>query len=149
MGIAWYLAPSQKEQTVPFDIDSAFGIHAQAMQLRSRRAELLAANLANSDTPNYKARDIDFKSTLQEAAGLASAPRLRATDPRHIVDPGAGQSVDGSVAYRVAEQPSLDGNTVDTQVEKAAYLQNAVAYQTSLRFLDSRVRGLISALKGE
>lgn len=134
---------------MPLNIDSAFGIHAQAMQMRARRAELLAANLANSDTPNYKARDIDFKTALQDAAGLASAPQLRATDPRHIVKPGSDGPAGDTAAYRVPEQPSLDGNTVDPQVEKSAYLQNAVAYQTSLRFLDSRVRGLVSAIRGE
>ena len=134
---------------MPLSIDSAFGIHAQAMQLRARRAELLAANLANSDTPNYKARDIDFKSVLQEAPGLQSAPRLRTTDPRHITEPDAGGPAGGTAAYRIPEQPSLDGNTVDPQIEKAAYMQNAVSYQTSLRFLDSKVRGLLSAIKGE
>ncbi len=139
-----------RERAVPFNIDSAFGIHAQAMQLRSRRAELLAANLANADTPDYKARDIDFKTALQEAAGLDSAPRLRVTDTRHIAGPQAADGpIGGPAAYRVPEQPSLDGNTVEPQVEKAAYMQNAVSYRTSLRFLDSRVRGLLGALKGE
>ncbi len=134
---------------MPFDLDSAFGIHAEAMQMRSRRAELLAANLANADTPGYKARDIDFKAALQQAAGLESAPQLRVTDARHIADPQAGGPIGGKAAYRMPEQPSLDGNTVEPQVEKAAYMQNAVSYQTTLRFLDSRVRGLIGALKGD
>lgn len=141
---------------MPFDIDSAFGIHAQAMQLRSRRAGLLAANLANADTPGYKARDIDFKATLQEAAGLASAPRqrvahpqLRVTDPRHIAGSRAAGPIGGPPAYRVPEQPALDGNTVEPQVEKAAYMENAVSYQISLHFLDRKVRGLLAAIKGE
>lgn len=134
---------------MPLDIDSAFGIHAQAMQLRSRRAELLATNLANSDTPNYKARDVDFKSVLKDAAGAQSGEQLRVTHNRHMAHPRPDESAAGSVAYRVPEQPSLDGNTVDPQVEKAAFLQNAVSYQASVRFLDSRVRGLIGALRGE
>ena len=134
---------------MPLDIDSAFGIHAQAMQLRSRRAELLAANLANADTPNYKARDVDFKAVLQEAAGAQSGGQLRVTHDRHMAHPRPEGPADGSVAYRVPEQPSLDGNTVDPQVEKAAFLQNAVSYQASLRFLDGRVRGLLGALRGE
>ena len=138
---------------MPFNIDSAFGIHAQAMQLRARRAELLTANLANADTPGYKARDIDFKTILQEAAGVDSTTRMQVTDPRHIARPGIGihpgGSAGGPAAYRVPEQPSLDGNTVDTQIEKAEYMENALSYQTSLRLLDGRVRGLLSAIKGE
>ncbi len=132
---------------MPIDLDSAFGIHAQALLLRSRRAELLAENLANADTPGYKARDIDFKQVLGAARSHAEA--LKTTQPDHI-QPGAANPV-GVVrtGYRNPLQPSLDGNTVDVQVEQAAFARNAVDYQTSLTFLNGRIHTLLTAIKGE
>jgi flagellar basal-body rod protein FlgB len=131
---------------MPISLDSALGIHAQALQLRSRRAELLAQNLANADTPGYKARDIDFKQALGVAQGAGA---LKATQPGHI-QPGAINGANTiQTGYRNPHQPSLDGNTVDVQVEQAAFARNAVDYQTSLQFLNSRIRGLLTAIRGE
>ena len=133
-----------------FDLDKTFGIHQDAVQLRSRRAELLAGNLANADTPNYKARDIDFKAALQQAQqGTSSADRLWATNPRHI-QPGEQVGNNSTeVMYRIPMQASVDGNTVDSQMEKTAFTQNAIEYQASLQFLSGKIKSLKTALKGE
>ena len=127
-------------------LDNVFGIHGLALEVRGRRAELLAANLANADTPGYKARDISFQDVLSAANGKSVT--LETTDPRHLG--GAGEGTFGAdVLYRVPSQPSLDGNTVDTQVEQEAFMKNAIQYQASLQFLDGRIKNLQLALKGE
>ena len=128
--------------------DKIFGIHAQALNLRAQRASLLAANLANSDTPNYKARDIDFKTVLG-AQAMASDMSMRTTDPQHQRRAGLGGFDDVTLKYRIPQQPSLDGNTVDEQVEKSEFSSNAVRYMASLKFLENRVSGIIRALKEE
>ncbi|QBQ54602.1 flagellar basal body rod protein FlgB [Nitrosococcus wardiae] len=126
--------------------DSALGIHPYALSLWSRRAELLAANLANADTPDYKARDIDFKTALQQAQGTALP--LQVTHAKHLPS-AAGQLPGGEALYRVPLQASIDGNTVDSQVEHGKFMQNALQYQASLHFLSGSFKGLRSALKGE
>ncbi|MEE4637541.1 MAG: flagellar basal body rod protein FlgB [Wenzhouxiangella sp.] len=128
------------------NIDKHFGVHAQAVQLRSQRTELLAANIANADTPGYKARDLDFQSVLRRTAETGEG--LRVTHERHMLPNGAAPG-QAPVLYRVPIQPSLDGNTVDVQQEQAAFAENAVRYQASLEFLSGRVRGLITAIKGQ
>jgi flagellar basal-body rod protein FlgB len=130
---------------MPIDNDAVFGVHAPALALRARRAELLAANLANSDTPGYHARDIDFQATLSGSAG--GGLTLAGTDRRHLGRAGFGTAAEP--AYRVALQPSLDGNSVDPNVEYAAFLDNAMRYQASLQFLDSRIDGIRRALTGD
>ncbi len=126
--------------------DKALGIHAEALQVRSQRLEVLASNLANADTPNYKARDIDFRAALG-AAEQGGALKLLRTQNGHLPVNGSGGAL--QTQYRVPTQPSLDGNTVDPQLEHAAFSQNAVQYQASLDFLNARFRGLRTALKGE
>ncbi|MFO8003286.1 flagellar basal body rod protein FlgB [Thioalkalivibrio sp.] len=125
--------------------DKALGIHAEALQVRSRRLELLAANLANADTPNFKARDIDFRAALNDA-GHGQALRMSRTNAGHLSSGAAGAGPEAM--YRVPTQPSLDGNTVDPQLEKAAFSENAIQYQASLDFLNARFRGLRTALRG-
>ena len=127
-------------------LDNVFGIHGLALEVRGRRAELLAANLANADTPGYKARDISFQDVLSAANGKSVT--LETTDPRHLGGGGEG-TFGADVLYRVPSQPSLDGNTVDTQVEQEAFMKNAIQYQASLQFLDGRIKNLQLALKGE
>lgn len=131
---------------MPINFDSALGIHDKALTVRSQRAELLASNLANSDTPNYKARDIDFKTALAKIQA-GSAPQLHTTNPKHIALPAQDLSL--QTLYRVPYQASLDGNTVDPNLEKSAFAENALRYQASLTFLDGRFKGLMAALKGE
>jgi flagellar basal-body rod protein FlgB len=129
---------------MPSSIDQLFGVHAQALQLRARRGELIASNLANADTPNYKARDLDFRHALDNAQ---SATAMQATHASHITHTNASGHT--STLYRVPNQSSLDGNTVDTQLEKAKFSENAVRYQTTLRFLNGKISGLMKAIKGE
>ena len=129
-------------------IDQAFGVAPDVLAIRARRTELIAANLANADTPNYKARDIDFAEALQMARGGLEAGRLQRTDADHMGLPGADGLAD-QVLYRVPSQPSLDNNTVESHREHMAFLDNAVRYQASLNFLDGRIRGLLTAIRGE
>lgn len=136
-----------------FGLDKFFGINQQALKIHSRRSEVLAGNLANADTPGYKARDIDFKSALQQVNGSMGQTTLRTTNPNHINSAGtsAGRLDDvlGEMKYRIPTQPSLDGNTVDSLKEKAAFMENALLYQTNLQFLGGKIKHLKSALKGE
>jgi flagellar basal-body rod protein FlgB len=127
-------------------MDNLFGIHATALKLRASRAELLAANIANADTPGYKARDIDFKNTLKLAGSNSSD--MKTTDARHITSAGTTK-MGAEILYRVPTQPSLDGNTVDLQTERSAFMENSMMYQASLRFLNGKISGLMTAIRGE
>ncbi len=126
-------------------LNDALGIHPQAVSLRARRAEVLAANLANADTPGYQARDLDFKTLFAREGGPGTLTTTRAG---HI---GSGANGRGDVAlsYRKPLHASVDQNTVDTQAERAAFLDNALRYQASITFLNGRISGMISALRGE
>ncbi len=127
-------------------MDNLFGIHATALKLRANRAEILASNIANADTPNFKARDIDFKRALSLAN--KNSGEMRMTNARHI--DSAGKSEAGAeIMYRIPTQPSLDGNTVDLQTERSAFLENSMMYQASLRFLNGKINGLMTAIRGE
>ncbi|WP_407944041.1 flagellar basal body rod protein FlgB [Marinobacter mangrovi] len=116
--------------------------------MRVQRAEILANNLANADTPGFKARDIDFKSALGEAQGQSGELAMTRTEPGHI-DPNAAMSDRALLMYRNPYQPSLDGNTVDAQQEEARFMRNAMDYQASFQFLNSKFAGLTKAIKGE
>jgi len=125
--------------------EKAMGIHTQALSLREKRGEILASNLANADTPNYKARDLEFSSVLKQA--LPSHLPLERTHALHL--DARGLLLGGEVLYRQPYQASLDGNTVEAHVEQAKYAENAVQYQASLRFVNGKLSGLMSAIKGE
>lgn len=127
------------------NFDKALGIHPQALALRERRAEILAANLVNADTPGYKARDLDFQSILKQS--MPSHPVMERTQPGHFA-PGQ-QLLGAQLLYRNPNQVALDGNTVEAHVEQAKYAENAVQYQASLEFINKKFSGLMSALKGE
>ncbi len=130
------------------NFDKALGIHQQALQVRSQRAQVLANNLANADTPGYKARELDFKGILRGEAQLMDAKAaMRVTDGQHIA--GRSLSADTSLLYRTPQQPSIDGNTVEEQVEHAAYMENNLAFQASFTFLNSKFSGLMTAIRGE
>ncbi len=130
--------------------DNALGIHEKALGLRAQRAEVLANNIANADTPNYKARDMDFSSVLAEQSEKAKNGTfaLNTTNSRHIEAQGLGDG-DAALRYRTPMQPSIDQNTVDAQIEQSNYAQNAVDFQASFTLLNSKFKGLISALRGE
>jgi flagellar basal-body rod protein FlgB len=114
--------------------NNIFGVHGAALQVRSQRMGVLASNIANASTPGYKARDIDFREAL---SAIESQDGI------------GGGSIDGAMKYRVPLQPSLDGNTVELATEQTAFAENAVAYQTTLAFLNGRIDTLKRALKGE
>jgi flagellar basal-body rod protein FlgB len=133
------------------NLDTYLGVHADALKLQSKRMEVIADNLANSDTPGYKARDIDFRAAMANAggAGGASAPvTLATTNPGHLgTDPTT--EANANLKYRVPLAPALDGNTVDAQQEQAAFADNTVRYQATLTFLSSRFRSLMTAITGQ
>ena len=114
--------------------DGLFGVHGAALRVRSQRMGVLASNIANASTPNFKARDIDFQAALKNLDGPGAAGR---------------SSTDDAVRYRVPSQPSMDGNTVELSTEQTAFAENAVQYQTTLAFLNGRIATLTRALKGE
>jgi flagellar basal-body rod protein FlgB len=128
-------------------IDNTIGVHAQALVLRGHRAEVLAGNVANADTPHYRARDIDFEEALGRARDAADPAVPRTTNSRHIgsLDPGARFNT----FFRETDQPTPDGNTVQIEVEQAEYTKNAVKFQASAQFFDGALRGLRQALRGE
>jgi len=129
------------------DFDRHLGIHPQAAILRSQRAEVLAANLANADTPNYQARDLDFRAALENALGGGEGFELARTSGRHLA---LGDGVGGAeLMYRTPTQAALDQNTVDVQAERARFADNALRYQATIRFLDSKFSGLEKAFRGE
>jgi len=127
-------------------LDNAFGIHEQALKARGYRAELLASNMANADTPGFKARDIDFKQMLKGAA--VKQTQLNTTHKNHILTATSGLSP-AHVRYRIPSQPSLDGNTVDMQLEKSEFAANTLEYQASLGFLNGKIKGLKKAIRGD
>ena len=119
--------------------------HEQALKLRALRNQVLSSNIANADTPNYKARDIDFKAALSAAKGDAST--LRTTHDRHVRS-FSTNPMGAEMLYRLPMQSSLDGNTVETDVEQAQFAENALQYRATLQFLDSQIKTLRFALKG-
>jgi flagellar basal-body rod protein FlgB len=130
--------------------DKALGIHEKALDFRAQRAEVLANNIANADTPNYKARDMDFSSVLAAESEKQQSGRfaLDRTNSRHIEADGLALS-DEALKYRTPLQPSIDQNTVDAQIEQSNYTENAIGFQASFTLLNSKFKGLVSALRGE
>ena len=122
--------------------DKALDIHPEALAMRAQRTKILASNIANENTPGYQARDIDFSASLQRAQGdLADG---------FGADAGAGADFDtGHALYRVPNHPAQDGNTVELGVEQAAFSQNASDFQTSLTFLNMKLKGLAKAISGQ
>lgn len=130
-----------------FNLDAELSLDAQALTLHARRLQVLAANIANADTPNYKARDIDFRAALKRVAELETAPTMTKTQPAHLEAPGP--DADAELKYRQPSAPSLDGNTVDVQMEQGAFAETTVRYQTSLEFVNDTFRGLMLAITGQ
>jgi flagellar basal-body rod protein FlgB len=125
-------------------MESILGVHESALLFRAKRMEVLGGNLANADTPNYKARDVEFADVL--GGTMAARAKLAVTDSRHIaVEPPAARD---TLKYRIPHQPALDGNTVEADLELARYAENAVAYQASLLFATGRISTLRTAIAG-
>jgi len=129
------------------NFDKLFGVHPQMLKLRGKRTELLADNLANADTPGYKAKDIDFKTVFKSAQSNVVPVELEVTQANHIMPDN--HVAQGQIKYRIPTQPSIDGNTVENQIEQAKYTENALQYQASLRFLTGKISGIMTALRGE
>ena len=117
-------------QEMGISFQQALGVHPQAVKLRLERTELLTANLANVDTPNFKAKDIDFAAEMQRASHTNVLP-------------------EADVKYRVPMQPSEDGNTVELNTEQARFSQNSMDYQSSLTFLNLQLSGIKEAIEGK
>lgn len=138
-------------------LESAFNFHQQALGLRQQRHQVLAANIANADTPNYKARDIDFASELKKAVEGGQAQQqgggltLARTSDRHLAGEGPAWRGAGNadLLYRIPDQPSLDGNTVDMDRERTQFADNAVRYQAALTIMNRRIQGLKNAMQPE
>lgn len=128
---------------MPISFDRALGSHEQALYRLSERTGVLASNLANADTPGYKARDLDFKTALTSARG----PGLVADNTRHLTA-STTSSAGGELRYRVPNHASLDGNTVDVEMEQAAFAENSVRYQATLQLLRGRFEDIRKALRG-
>ena len=148
-------------------LDQLFGFQEQALRLRSQRHQLLASNIANADTPSYKARDFDFQSALQKAAGQQSGNSLpmTATAAGHLTAAGApagdvlpmqaslsaqskADPLQGEVQYRTSQQPSIDGNTVDMDVERNQFADNAIRYEAGLTFINGKIKKMLAAIQG-
>ncbi|MBS0373542.1 MAG: flagellar basal body rod protein FlgB [Proteobacteria bacterium] len=127
--------------------DQIFGIHERALYAAADRVGVLATNIANADTPNYKARDLDFAAVLSGTSEAGGLPLVR-TSAAHLPLAGAGEA-GADLKYRIPYQPSLDGNTVEAPVEQAKFAENAMRYQTSLDFINRRISSLMTALTGQ
>ncbi len=142
-------------------LDDYMRFNETALSLRSTRQELLASNIANADTPNYKARDVDFASALKGALARndGTAPALKGTAPQHMAGKGvaASTAAGGKVAtlpdgtpllYRAPAQGAVDGNTVDMDLERNAFADNAIRYEAAVTFLNSQIKGMLTAIQG-
>ena len=123
--------------------DAAFGIHEKALDLRAKRMEVLSQNIANADTPGFKARDVDFKNVLNNVQQAGSMRTTHAAHVRHASSAGT------DLIYTVPFSTAVDGNTVDISVEHAKYGKAAAEYQATLRFIEGNIAGVRKALRGE
>ena len=134
-------------------LDDYLRFNETALSLRSQRQQLLASNIANADTPNYKARDIDFTAALQGALARSAPPAgvLKATSPNHIGGTAGNPDIlpNGTpVQYRGTVQGAVDGNTVDMDVERNQFTDNAIRYEAGISLINSQIRGLMAAIQG-
>ncbi|MEY4013656.1 MAG: Flagellar basal body rod protein FlgB [Pseudomonadota bacterium] len=125
-------------------VENAFGIHERALSVRNRRVELISQNIANADTPNYKARDLDFKKMIAGVEGV----KMASTSNGHYEVAKQENDVDG-LLFTVPFNAATDGNTVEVAVEQAKFGKATADYQATLMFLESRISGIRKALRGE
>ena len=129
--------------------DSVLGVHEKALHLRAMRSEVLASNIANADTPNYKARDLDFRQALSGALGAkGDALALKTTSQRHIAG-AASNPLEAALKFRTEEQGAVDGNTVNMDVERSAFAENSVHYQASLTFINGMLTTMQRAIQNQ
>jgi flagellar basal-body rod protein FlgB len=127
-------------------LTDALDFQTQALVLRAERQRLIASNIANADTPGYVARDMDFARALREATGQAAAVTAAATQPRHLAVAGGARG-EPQLMYSRPAQDNLDRNTVDMDRERAAFADNTVKYEATLRFINAQVRTMLDAMK--
>lgn len=145
-------------------LDQAFRFHQNALSLRAERQQVLASNIANADTPNYKARDFDFRAALQAAMGQGAIGQAVATamaqggvpaaasHPRHLAVTAAtaGSTPSGqALLYRTPRQDSIDGNSVELDAERAQFADNALRYEASLSAINGRIKSLLAVIQGQ
>ncbi|CAN5276788.1 flagellar basal body rod protein FlgB [soil metagenome] len=137
-------------------LTGALDFQAEALKLRSERTKVLAGNIANADTPGFKARDFDFGKSLASAThamntASGSATSLATTAAGHVQTASAFGGTAGAarLQYRAVSQPSIDGNTVDSDVEQAKFAENTVRYESNLKFLNGQIRTILSAVNGQ
>lgn len=125
--------------------------HQEALNLRHERQQVLANNIANADTPNFKARDFDFRAELERAVqqGRTTTATGLATTQKGHIGGGKPQFTVDNLQYRNPSQPRMDGNTVDMDMERSRFLDNSIRYQASLQFIDGRIKGLRTAMQSE
>ncbi|MHB8947662.1 MAG: flagellar basal body rod protein FlgB [Rhodoferax sp.] len=143
------------------NMTSGLDFHAKALVLRAERQQVIASNIANADTPGYVARDLNFKEAMAAATGANNGPNLRAnasagaqgmTHANHIALSGSTAALGANpahLAYTVQSQPSLDGNSVDLDRERANFADNAVRFEATLRFINGSAKGILSAIQGQ
>jgi flagellar basal-body rod protein FlgB len=133
-------------------LDSALSFHQDALRIRGQRQELIAANIANADTPNYKARDIDFNAAMKSAIAGVSQDRFNTskTSAQHLdgAPSSASSGRPGEALFRPIMQNSVDGNTVDMDVERNQFADNAIRYEASLTMINSELKKMLSAIQG-
>ena len=130
-------------------LDDTMRFHQTALNARAYRQQVIASNIANADTPNFKARDVDFRAALAGALGGKTADvAMKITSKRHIAG-AAGGTFDASLKYRNEEQGAVDGNTVNMDVERAAFAENSVQYQASVTFINGLITGMQRAIQGQ
>ncbi|GAB1718813.1 MAG: flagellar basal-body rod protein FlgB [Nitrosospira sp.] len=127
-------------------LDSTFRFYQDSANLRAQRQQLIASNIANADTPQYKARDIDFSAALQGALTGGNAVVLTTSAPNHIAPPASANG-GAPLLYRGAVQGSVDGNTVDMDIERSQFADNAIHYEANLTFISTEVRMMLAALQ--
>ena len=134
-------------------LDETLRFHETALSLRSQRQQLLASNIANADTPNYKARDVDFSKALQGALARGAAPaasELVKTSSTHLSAQGGPQTIGGEeLQYRSTVQGSVDGNTVDMDMERNQFTDNALRYEAGLTMISQQIKSLLTAIQGQ
>lgn len=136
-------------------LTNALDFQAKALVLRAERQRVIASNIANADTPGYVARDFNFREAMSNAASATSAPGLNASssapDPRHIpLSSSTGELGAGaSLGYAAQVQPSMDNNSVDLDRERSNFVDNAIRYESTLRFINGHSKTILSAIQGQ
>jgi flagellar basal-body rod protein FlgB len=131
-------------------IDQLFNLHQAALGARAHRSEVLASNIANADTPGYQARDVDFKAALARAIGRptqSQLPMLRTSQSHIATGALAANGAAAPLVYRTVTQASIDNNTVDVNVERAQFADNAMRYEASLTFINAKIKAMLAAIQ--